>query len=34
MRKSLADVFLTDCRHREMFDDALLKASLVEELTR
>ncbi len=34
LRKSLDDLFLTDCRHREMFDDALLKASLVEELTR
>ncbi len=34
LRSSLHSVSLTDCRHREMFDNALLKAALVEELTR
>lgn len=33
-RGALDGLFLTDCLHREMFDNALLKASLVEELTR
>lgn len=34
LRSSLRSVALTDCRHREMFDNALLKTALIEELTR
>lgn len=34
LRAAMQGVYLTDCRHREMFDNALLKASLIEELTR
>ncbi len=34
LRSSLQSVHLTPCRHREMFDEPLLKAALIEELTR
>jgi hypothetical protein len=33
-RKSLSAAHLTPCRHREMFDEPLLKAALAEELTK
>lgn len=34
LRAAMLGVYLTDCRHREMFDNALLKTALIEELTR